>query len=80
MMDTQGYTVSMQAATLSHAEIIYFLLSRQDINIRIKTQYNEDALTLAIRFCPDDIAKTIIRRGGYTKEVIKAYKLESIFK
>ena len=30
-------------------------------------------------FCSDDIIETVIRRGGYTKEVIGKYEMESYF-
>ena len=76
MVDGQGNTMLMQAIIMNHKETIYFLLNRQDVNIRIKNHYNDDALSLAIDFCSDDIISTIIRRGGYTKEeVIVKYEL-----
>ena len=59
-------------------KVINFLLRFMDI--RIENLYNEDGLTLAIRYCDDDIIETIIKSCGYTEEeVIRAYKLESIF-
>ena len=80
MMDTKGNTMLMKAVMLNQKETVSFLLSRQDINIRIKNRLNEDALSLAIYFAFDDIVWMIIRRGGYTKEeVIRAYELGSYF-
>ena len=80
MLDAQGYTVLIKAVIMGHKEIIYYLLGRQDINIRIKNLNNDDALRVAIRYCPDDITETIIKCGGYTKEeVIKTYEIESLF-
>ena len=80
MMDSEGTTILMQAVVNSNREILSFLLSRQDIDMRLKNQYEEDALNLAMCFCSDDITETIIRHGGYTKEeVIGKYVLESYF-
>ena len=80
MMDTKGNAMLMKAVMLNQKETVSFLLSRQDINIRIKNRLNEDALSLAIYFAFDDIVWMIIRRGGYTKEeVIRAYELGSYF-
>ena len=72
--NVDGNSMLMQAITMNHVETISFLLSRHDINVRIKNQYNEDALSLAVIFSSDVIIGMIIRRGGYTKEeVIRKY-------
>ena len=80
MVDEHGNTLLMQAVMMNDKETISFLLSFQDVDIRIKNQYNEDALSLAIYFCSDDIIRTIIKRACYTKEeVIRAFELKSYF-
>ena len=79
-LDERGNTLLMQAITLSCTKIIYFLLTLQDVKVRLKNQYNEDVLTMTIRFCRSDVAKKIIKRCGFSKEeVIRASELESIF-
>ena len=66
--DTKGNKMLMQAVKNSNKEMISYLLSCEDVNIRMKNHFNKDALSLAIEFCSDHIIWMIIQRGGYTKE------------
>ena len=80
MVSSKGNTMLMQAVKNSNKEIISYLLSCEGVNIRMKNQYNKDALNLTIEYCSNHIIWTIIKRDGYTKEeIIRAYELESCF-
>ena len=77
-VDTKGNTMLMRAVIMNHEKTIFFLLSHKDINVRMKNQYNEDALSLSMVYSYDSITRMISRRGGYTnEEIIRAYELES---
>ena len=80
LVDVEGCTVLMRALMTSQKKVIFSLLTQKDIDIRIKNHDDEDALSLAIHFCSDNITQSIIKSGGYTKEeVVRAYELESYF-
>ena len=79
-VDVEGCTILMHALMTQQKKIIFFLLTRKDIDIRIKNHNDKDALSLAIHFCSDNITQRIIKSGGYTEEdVIREYELESYF-
>lgn len=77
-ISTNGDTPLMLALSTLSSEIISFLLSCENINIRLKNCFGEDALHVALRSFFPRIVEQIIKQGNYTiNEIIKVCQVES---
>lgn len=73
-----GRTALMLAIENQRNEVISFLLSCANTNVRLKNDCHEDAFCLALRHSSESIVEDIITKGVYTKEeIIQVYELES---
>lgn len=73
-----GYTALALAFKTALNEVISFFISVESADVRLKTDFGEDVLHLAVQFSSEKIVKKIIRKGCYSRhEVIQVYETQS---